>query len=339
MNTIATTTSTASAAPKHSKKIVWISILQGFTMFLVVMGHSDLAEKDNIRWVGEVYNYFRSFRMPLFLLISGYLFHLTRIRKEKSYSFILNDKFKRLVIPFLFFTTIGLLVKLLTAPFIKSPIQIEGIGDVLAIFTGVHENPLKALWFVQVTFLLMLFYPLYKVILSRKWLTALTTALLAAMYFYFPNHISFLQISPAGHLAIFFFSGLVISHYQFDRFVRSSIPAFAVMLVLFSVCYYFRLPDLPLAFVGITFAMTFAKMADRYLPWLFHSFRTNTYQIYLISIFPQMAIEIVYRMMGAQHFALFFIVNIVAGLYIPILMVKIVKRLDWNWLKTAIGLA
>ena len=323
----------------HSKKIQWISILQGFTMLLVVLGHSDLDQKESIYWVGETYRFFKSFRMPLFLLISGYLFYLTRINKEKTFHFIVNDKIKRLGIPFLFFTLVGLLVKLLSAPFIKSPIEINGLMDVVYILVGLKENPLKALWFIQVTFLLMMFYPLYKIILSRKWATCCTLTVLVLMQFYFPENISFLQISPAGHLAIFFFSGIVIAHYKIDRFVRSGIGSFLLITALFFVCYYLQLPFLLLSFIGILFAMTFAKMADRHIPWIFQSFRTNTYQIYLISIFPQMAIEILFRMTGSQYFLPFFILNIFAGLYIPIVVVKLVKWLDWKWLKVAIGLA
>ena len=68
----------------QKKKILWILILQGFTMFLVVMGHSDLAQRENIKWLNELYDFFRPFRMPLFLLVSGFLFYITRIAKDKK---------------------------------------------------------------------------------------------------------------------------------------------------------------------------------------------------------------------------------------------------------------
>lgn len=45
-----------------------------------------------------------SFHMPLFIMISGYLFYITRVNKGVSYKKTLIDKFKRLGIPYLFFT-------------------------------------------------------------------------------------------------------------------------------------------------------------------------------------------------------------------------------------------
>lgn len=52
-----------------------------------------------------------SFHMPLFIMISGYLFYITRIDKGASYRKTLTDKFKRLGIPYLFFTVFAFFLK------------------------------------------------------------------------------------------------------------------------------------------------------------------------------------------------------------------------------------
>ena len=123
-------------AINNKKKIVWISILQGLTMLLVVIGHSDLNEKETIPAIGFVYKLFKSFRMPLFILISGYLFGLTRVSKNKKYGFVVVDKLKRLGIPFLFFSVIGFVTKYISSAYIKNPLGDFSFGYVLDIFWG-----------------------------------------------------------------------------------------------------------------------------------------------------------------------------------------------------------
>ena len=56
-----------------------------------------------------------SFHMPLFIMISGYLFYLTRIKKPMAYKKMIQDKLYRLGIPYVFFTTFAYILKYLTS--------------------------------------------------------------------------------------------------------------------------------------------------------------------------------------------------------------------------------
>ena len=63
-----------------TKKINWISILQGWSMLLVVIGHVTLTNKFNdpstpISTMIETIIY--RFHMPLFIFVSGFLYHRT----------------------------------------------------------------------------------------------------------------------------------------------------------------------------------------------------------------------------------------------------------------------
>lgn len=323
---------------KKKNKITWIAILQGVTMFLVVLGHSDLAQRENIPWLNELYGFFSSFRMPLFLLTSGYLFYLTRISREKEYLFVVKDKLKRLGIPLLCFTIIGLIFKLLASSLVKNPVDFNGVQDVFLMLLGLKPNALGALWFIQITLLYMMFYPLYCKVLKSHVATLVLLVVLVISHYFFPEGINFLLLSKAMRLAIFFFMGIVIGRYKLDLLLPAKPSILLCTVILYVLCYFVGLRGLLLSLSGIVMTITFAKVAERYIPSLFGSFRNNTYQIYLLSVFPQMAVEMIYRKMGGDYFMLFFIANVFIGLYFPILVVRIVEKLNWRWLKAVVGM-
>ena len=62
------------------KKISWLLILQGWAMLWVVIGHSPLIMDDSMPTFAKIlYEIAYSFHMPLFILVSGYLFYMTRL--------------------------------------------------------------------------------------------------------------------------------------------------------------------------------------------------------------------------------------------------------------------
>ena len=332
-----------SVTEKNKKKILWISILQGFTMLLVVMGHSDLAEKQTIPAVGLFYQFFKSFRMPLFILISGYLFYLTRLSKDKEYSFVVIDKLKRLGIPFAFFTILGFGAKILASAYIKHPLENMNWTFFTGVLLGLNDSPLGALWFVYVTFFLMLLYPLYKIIINNRVLILVFLCIGVVLNF-FPIPIEMLKIHKVSKLFVFFFVGIVIGKYKIDKYAIPNLKRLLLLIVSYFVLFvlyynrFFPIPQLVISLWGVVMSFHIAKYAEKNIPTLFQSFRYNTYQIYLISVFPQMAIEMLYRQLGSQFFLVFCIANIFIGLYFPIIIVRLVERYNLKYLKPCIGL-
>ena len=76
-------------------------------MLWVVIGHSPLSvpnlssafDTDYHECAMFLKKIAYSFHMPLFIMISGYLFYITRINKGSQYKKTLSDKFVRLGIP------------------------------------------------------------------------------------------------------------------------------------------------------------------------------------------------------------------------------------------------
>lgn len=68
-------------------KIYWISILQGWSMLLVVIGHvtlTNIFENPATPVSTEVERIIYGFHMPLFMFISGGLFYYTKSGKVKN---------------------------------------------------------------------------------------------------------------------------------------------------------------------------------------------------------------------------------------------------------------
>lgn len=323
-------------------KIVWLSILQGFTMLLVVIGHSDLNRKfdSGFEAIGFIYKYFHPFRMQLFILISGYLFQKTKISRNKSFGNVISDKSKRLLIPFLAFTIIAYFMKICFASLIKNPVN----NSFYEFFLYPGKNPLSALWFIDITFMLMMLYPLYKFVLTKKNYTILFTLLCAALYYLFPKDIELFCFSSAASLIIFFWIGILLAEKKGDKIFENRL-VFTLSFIIYSIIIVFSYikgydsHNLITSLLGITWAISMSKILSKTRPGTFITFRNNTYQIFLLSIFPQMAIEIIYRVTGSHYFFAFYISNILIGLYIPVLIAAIIKALKLKYLYMIIGLS
>lgn len=64
-----------------AKSIInWLLILQAWAMLLVVVGHAYVGlQGQGPAWENALFHFAYSFHMPLFMLVSGWLFYLTRL--------------------------------------------------------------------------------------------------------------------------------------------------------------------------------------------------------------------------------------------------------------------
>ena len=169
-------------------KIYWISILQGWSMLLVVIGHvtlTNIFENPATPISAEVERIIYGFHMPLFMFISGGLFYYTKIRKGKKYGVTIRDKAKRLLAPFIFFTQI--------------------INSVLYP----ASNPLGEMWFIITLFIIFLFYPVFK--WSLQWNKCIVSVWITALLLnlFFPKDIEILCFSQVAYYLVYFYSGLL----------------------------------------------------------------------------------------------------------------------------------
>ena len=90
---------------------------------------------------------------------------------------------------------------------------------------------------------------------------------------------------------------------------------------------------------GCIFSYSLALVLNRFLPALFHTFRNYTFQIYLLGIFFQIVFKLIYQhLFYPQYYLISFLLCILSGLYMPVLIARVVEKLNCRFLSLVIGL-
>lgn len=337
---------------KKQDKILWLSVLQGWSMLLVVIGHVTLTNGVNdyatpiASTAMEIQHVIYAFHMPLFMFISGFLFYFTQIRKEKLYKETIVAKLKRLGVPFLFFTTATILLKIALNPLMKRPVEFSYriITDSFFITNG--GNPLGEMWFVFTLIILFLFYPVYKLSLQKPMYIVAFLIFTLLLNIFFPGGISFLCLSNVAKYMIYFYAGILFSKYELYKKLDSWL-LLVVCVTIFIFSWIIKAPYIVTAFVGIISSFSLCLCLSHSLPRLFSSFRNYTFQIFLIGIFPQMVVRFLFaRISGDLHtiqyniiYILLYILSILVALYIPVLMAKVIEKIPYKWVRMCFGLS
>ncbi|QQE80941.1 acyltransferase family protein [Alicyclobacillus sp. SO9] len=80
------------------QRVTWIDVCKGIAILLVILGHTTIPPR--------TYNYIYSFHMPLFFMLSGYLFSMSR---HSEFMPFLKSRVKSLVIPYFSFGIISII--------------------------------------------------------------------------------------------------------------------------------------------------------------------------------------------------------------------------------------
>lgn len=204
------------------KKINWLLILQGWAMLWVVIGHSFMGKPgEGPIWENALFNFAYSFHMPLFMLVSGWLFYLTRLAASDSggggrfwsYPAIIKDKAIRLLLPGLVFSLVALALKVAFPGEMSRQVSLS-LNEILHSYLYPNDNPLRELWFIVALFWFFVLTPIWRVLLRRKWLMWSTLVVLTFLHLVQPK-IDFLCIGSVCKYAIWFYLGMLLSKKEY----------------------------------------------------------------------------------------------------------------------------
>lgn len=326
------------------KRINWLLILQGWAMLWVVIGHAFLGVAgEGPAWENALFHFAYSFHMPLFMLVSGWLFYLTRLRVCEtngggqiwSYGQIVKDKALRLLFPGLVFSIVAGALKLVFPGEMSRQVGLS-FQEIAHQYLYPNDNPMRELWFIATLFWFFLLTPLWKLVLKQVWSMWLALATLTVLHFWHP-YTEFLCLGRVFDYAICFYLGLVVSKTDFVNKVLNKHVWLTLVtgIVIYVIGTYTNKSVTTLG--GITFSFALALIADRYIPKLLFSFRDYTYQIFLMGIFAQMFIKIVFKHVNLPYFPTY-LLCIAVGLYVPVIISKIIERINWMPLLLCVGL-
>lgn len=322
-------------------KINWLLILQGWAMLWVVIGHSPLSLDNMPAYVENLHKIAYSFHMPLFIAISGYLFQLTKLSRLNgsmgwvNYAKIIKDKLIRLGIPFLVFTFIAMVVKVMFPGDMARQTSLN-VQEFLMAIINPFDGPLNEMWFVLTILWFFAFAPIWFWACKHKESEFALLGILVLLHFFHPN-LNMLCIRQVCSQAVFFYSGILICKYSLDEVgIRKRWHLLIGGLIAYVICFTFNI-SFVIIWGAIAFSAGLAFILDEYLPKTFFTFRNYTYQIFLISIFVQIAVKMVYKRVEMPYIV-GYLICIAIGLYVPVIISKILEKINWQPLLLCVGL-
>jgi len=327
-----------------NQRLSWLSILRGLNILLVVMFHVkliDLSTGENNTFCEDICIPFNPVRMPLFIFVSGGLLYLSRINKNVSTKNLYYDKFQRIMIPYFFFVIVYFLIKLIFNQFTKTKIELS-LSYFLESFIYFNNHPSAPLWFLAVLMMFMLLYPLYFYLCKHSYLMVLFLLLAAAFYFVDFNideRWNIFYILNVHHYFIYFFFGIFVFKFQIYRYLND-IKILFLLIPLYTILYYFQIPLLT-SLIGILMMCSLCFQLEKYMPYLFNSFREYIFQIYLLSLPFQAFVELIlwkHLFYNSNYFLVFYVLNVFLGIMMPVLISKIVNRCPIKIVRLCFGL-
>ncbi len=321
-----------------------ITTLQSFGIFLVVLGHSfTLRNTSGVQPIAAewIYYFIYSFHMPLFVFISGFLFIYTNAGRKVIFSRFLSKKIKRLFVPYLIISTIAFVIKVILPQHAMRPIGFS-FSDYIRGLAFPQYNPIIFFWFLPTIFILLSIAPLIKIIILRtNVLVSLgVLPLLMALNIFDPVEFNLFGLRSAVSTLVYFYTGCLAAHYFREKLHRLGncylLIILFVALVLttaFSVKLGQVIKLLP-ATIGIAFSISLVFLIKD--TGILKPLYGYSYQIYLLSWFPQVFFQILYRE-GIMEYWVAACAMLFGGLFLPVMAARLIQE-RFGRLNIAIGL-
>ncbi len=167
---------------QSKERKVWIDYAKFVSIFLVVLFHT------NPNLDGYIFDFLKLLRMPAFFLIAGLLFD---INKWNNFIDFFKHRFKRLIIPYFWFSLIFYVLWLIVGRNMvgEEELMISRITPIKEFLIGTPNIVLAPYWFITCLFCMqILFYVLKKIVHSNIIIIGIAIGLyFMIIYFEFTN--------------------------------------------------------------------------------------------------------------------------------------------------------
>jgi len=318
-----------------------MALLSVWGILLVVLGHSGFEEPKIMQELYGLHSWIYSFHMPLFFMISGYLFSLT----NKSFVDIDPCKFMwkkvlRLLVPYV---TIGAVVYVIKLAFssLSHASREFTLGNFFYMFVapGDPNSTMGYLWYIItlfVVFAVVVAICKMRVNLKRPLICMLTMLLFWMIDLYMPT-IRLFNLKPVVHFTPYFVMGILLRAY--DENIVGLINKYAFVNTFFfgaltAVLTIYELPTpsfytfIIRCLIGVFFSMSLCSLMlkSERVAGLLLPFSKYTYSIYILSWFGQYAAKIACINILHLHWAIAVVAMFVCGIVVPWLVDRIVDK-------------
>jgi len=317
------------------EKDLSVETLRGAAIILVVAGHvigdrSDggmrVADDSFLRYI---YHTFEFLRMPLFTVISGWVYSLHPANKEYFKSFTLK-KIRRLMLPMIFVGGAYFLLQALVPGTNRKSDHSEIWRLFIFPFTLYWYLPSLFLVFVSVAVL----DSLKTMQTLRNWLIVFFIALAIKLFrtYYISEEMeNYFSYKGAMYLLPFFILGIGIQRFRdffSHRYILGTIAVLLLMGLIIQQLSWFGVIEYQLRkgtgiglMIGFTGAIVLMKIKwkVKWLIWI----GSFAYTIYLFHAFGTAGARILIQKAGIHLDGIVFFVSLVTGVFLPVLIEKI----------------
>lgn len=313
------------------KNIYYISWLQVIGPILVVLGHSLNGIENYGAWYIFSKQFIYIFHMPLFFFISGYLLSHNGWLKENTYKEFLSKKALRLLLPYFFWNILMLLPKLMIESFLTESTPTD-IFLIFKAFLFPRQNVLGHTWFLAALFIVFVFTPVWKKLLSCRSIQIYCTIFVGVLLYCLPLNSEFLCISDLHKDLLFFMIGIYAGNFSEDVFLkfinktRCVWIISAIILTYLFLKYYYELSTLRFIpclciIIGILSVVTLLKNID------IKRVANYSFGIYILHWPIMLAIRIYLYQILKFNTSVCIAIMSISGWLVPILVIEVLRRI------------
>ena len=178
-----------------------LDVLRGIGILLMVFDH--------VGWGGTVHTYIQSFHMPLFFIVSGYLW------KKEDVFYLIKKRFMSLMVPYIVFAWLFLILQMIPM-LTNSNGFLSSLRAVLIYPTDIDNMPIApALWFLPCMFLADIVYSLLS---QMRWelkiVAIVSIAAIGMLYSSLSDTMLPFTLEPVGTALLFLLIGEIIKKHE-----------------------------------------------------------------------------------------------------------------------------
>ncbi|AYL95243.1 acyltransferase family protein [Mucilaginibacter celer] len=310
----------------QTKKNLSIETLRGVAIILMVLGHvigsssnNGLKVADDSVWRWSYYA-LQYIRMPLFTVISGFVYAYKPATRFNSNSTFLWGKVNRLLIPLVVVSSLFFFLQYIT-PGTNSKSELSEIWKI-------YLFPYAVFWFLQG---MMIVFIIVTILENFNLLNRLSSALMcfiiaALIFVLLPFKLSFFSLTRVPFLLTFFLFGLLLKRFYDSVFKGAFIGiaaiifllAFGYQIFVFNTTVSRQLINLLTLCVGCSACILLIRLGfqNKKLTWL----GDFSYAIYLFHIFGAVTGRILVGKLGINNLTVQIIVELAFGVSFPVML-------------------
>jgi hypothetical protein len=268
--------------------------------------------------------------MPLFMALSGYLFIYSGGIKS-NFSYFIKGKILRLLLPYVFISSIAFVPKVLLSKFAMRPVDLS-LSAFIHNLISPADNVIIFFWFLPTLFLIFVLSPiLVKCIQNTSYTIVVSLILLALNYFNPFENIRFLNITGVSYYLVYFWIGCLLAYYKnnTETFFKNEYTFIISFLLLLTTTLFFYNVSVYIfivALIGIIMSFSLATIFEKHNVKLFNIIDGYSYQIYLLSWFFQtFFVTVVSKVLHLNYWIppLFMFLG---GLLLPVLVTNLISK-------------